>query len=75
MEKIIYRQNKMFCIDKTKLKPQAQKEDIYLALYGAIYTEFLGAIDNQEYANLNSMQKLEKVNEFATNWLNERRLL
>lgn len=75
MEKIIYRQNKMFCIDKSKLKPQGQKNDVLIALYAAIYSEFSGANNNPDYANLNALQRLDKVNEFANNWLLKRGLL
>lgn len=75
MEKIIYRKNKLFCIDKEKLKPEARKTDICNALYGAIYIEFAGANYNQDYSKLNVFQKLDKVNEFANNWLDERGLL
>lgn len=64
----------MFTIDKTKLKPVAQKEDIYQALYAAIYLEFSGAHYNQDYANLNYIERLTKLNEFAWKWLEERGL-
>ena len=74
MEKIIYRKNKMFCVDKAKLKPKAQKEDVILALYAAVYEEFSGAVYNKDYADLNPMEKLEKVNEFANAWLSQRGL-
>lgn len=74
MENIIYRKNRMFCIDKTKLSKKANKNDIILALYSAIYTEFSGANNNLDYSNLTSLEKLQKVNEFANKWLNERGL-
>ena len=60
MEKIIYRQNKMFCIDKSKLSQKALKDDIINALYAAIYTEFAGANYNDDYKNLNSLERLQK---------------
>lgn len=75
MEKIIYRRNRMFCIDKSKLKPAAQKNDIMNALYAAIYKEFSGANYNSDYSNLTTIDRLEKVNQFAHSWLNERGLL
>lgn len=75
MEKIVYRKNKMFCIDKSKLKPEAQKNDIITALYAAIYTEFLGANYNADYKDLSSLERFEKLNEFAFNWLSTRGLL
>ena len=69
METIIYRKNKLFCIDKNKLSIKANKADIIMALYSAIYTEFSGANDNLDYSKLNSLEKLQKVNEFANKWL------
>lgn len=75
MENIIYRKNKMFCIDKGKLKPEAQKNDVITALYAAIYTEFSGAIYNSDYKDLSNLEKFIKVNEFANDWLNKRGLL
>lgn len=75
MEKIIYRKNKMFCIDKSKLKPEAQRTDVITALYAAIYTEFSGAINNQDYMYLTSLQRFDKLNEFAVDWLTKRGLL
>lgn len=65
----------MFVIDKSKLKPKAQKDDIMTALYAAIYTEFSGAVYNEDYMNLGVSDRLSKVNEFAYKWLNERGLL
>jgi len=41
MEKVIIRKNKLFIIDKSKLKPEARKEEIFNALYAAVYEEFL----------------------------------
>lgn len=74
MEKIIYRKNKLFCIDKSKLKPEAQTPEVCSALYAAIYSEFSGAIYNKDYNNLTSLERLNKLNEFATEWLEERGL-
>ena len=75
MEKLITRQNKMFCIDKSKLKQKAKSEQIIQALYAAIYTEFTGANEQDIYKDLNYNQRLTKVNEFAWNWLKERDLI
>ena len=75
MEKIIYRKNKMFCIDKSKLKPEAQKNDVIIALYAAIYTEFSGAVYNADYKDLSTVERFDKVNEFANNWLIKRGLI
>lgn len=75
MENIIYRKNKMFCIATDKLSKKANKPDVLLALYSAIYTEFSGANYNLEYKNLTSLEKLDKVNQFANQWLSERGLI
>jgi hypothetical protein len=75
MERVVYRKNKMFCIDKSKLKPEAQKNDIIVALYSAIYTEFSGASLNSDYKDLTSLERFERVNEFANNWLKKRGLI
>jgi hypothetical protein len=75
MEKLIYRKNKMFCIDKSKLKPEAQATDVISALYAAIYSEFSGAMYNSDYKDLSNLERFEKVNEFAVDWLTKRGLL
>jgi hypothetical protein len=75
METIVYRKNKMFCIDKAKLSQKARKDEIINALYAAIYTEFAGANYNDDYKNLNSLERLTKINEYANKWLSERGLV
>jgi hypothetical protein len=75
MENIVYRKNKMFCIDKAKLSQKARKDEIINALYAAIYTEFAGANYNDDYKNLNSLERLTKINEYANKWLSERGLV
>lgn len=65
----------MFIIDKAKLKPAAQKEDVCQALYAAIYQEFSGANYNEDYSSLTPLERMNKLNEFARNWLKERKLL
>jgi hypothetical protein len=72
MEKVILRKNKLFIIDKSKLKPEARKEEIYNALYAAVYEEFQGANTNLIYKDLNSLSRLEEVNKFAYNWLKQK---
>lgn len=74
MENIIFRQNKMFCIDKDKLSSKAKNTETINALYAAIYTEFSGASKNEQYKNLTPLERLQKVNEFANKWLSQRGL-
>lgn len=72
MQKVIYRKNKLFIIDKDKIKPHGQKNEVYNALYAAIYTEFQGANFNANYKDLTNLDKLDQVNAFAYNWLKQR---
>lgn len=75
MKQIIYRKNKMFIIDKDQLKPQGKREDVYNALYAAIYSEFQGASENPNYEKLTSLEKLQQINAYAYNWLKTRGLV
>lgn len=75
MENVVYRKNKMFHIDTDKLSNKANKSDIILALYSAIYMEFSGAQNNPDYKDLTNLEKLDKVNQFANKWLTERGLV
>ena len=75
MKTVIYRRNKMFIIDKEQLLPHARKEDIYNALYAAVYTEFQGASENPNYKELTNLEKVNKVNQFANEWLSKRGLI
>ncbi len=72
METVIYRKNKLFIIDKEKLKPHAKREDVYTALYAAIYTEFQGASDHPNYKDLTNLDKLAEINKYAYDWLKSR---
>jgi len=74
MSNIIVRRNRQFCIDKSQLSEAANKTHIHNALLGAIYTEFIGASTNPVYSNLTPLDRFNKVNEFAQNWLKERGL-
>lgn len=74
MKTVIIRKNNKFWIDRTQLSAAANKETICNALYAAIYTEFLGASKNPNYMHLNNLEKLNKLNEFALNWLKIRGL-
>lgn len=75
MKQIIYRKNKMFMIDKEQLKAEARRDDIYNALYAAIYLEFQGASKNQNYSKLTNLERFNQVNTFAYNWLLTRGLI
>lgn len=75
MKQVIYRQNKMFIIDREQLKPKARSDEICNALYAAIYTEFLGASENPVYKELNNLERFTKINVFANEWLQKRGLI
>lgn len=72
MKQVIYRKNKMFVIDQDELKPSARRPDVLNALYAEIYTEFNGASYNPLYEKLTNLEKFNKLNEFAYNWLKSR---
>lgn len=72
MENVIFRKNKLFVLDKEKLKPHAKKDEIYTALYAAIYTEFQGASKHPNYKDLTNLDKVGEVNSFAYKWLKQR---
>lgn len=75
MKQVIFRQNKMFVIDREQLKPKARSDEICNALYAAIYTEFAGASENPAYKDLTNLDKFVKINEFANDWLQKRGLI
>lgn len=62
----------MFVIDQDELKPAARRPDIINALYAELYTEFNGASYNPVYEKLTNLEKFNKLNEFAFNWLKAR---
>jgi hypothetical protein len=71
---IFYRQNNQFKIDDSKLSQKAKNTQIKNALYAAVYTEFFGASENMKYKDLTLVDRINKLNEFAENWLKERGL-
>jgi len=74
MSNIIIRRNNKFCINESALKPKANKTNIHAALLGAVYLEFRGASTNLIYKDLSPLERFNKLNEFARNWLKERGL-
>ena len=64
--------NGRLVIDDNSLNPAAQNTMVKNALYAAIYSEFLGANKNEKYKKLNTLQRFNKLNEFATQWLKDR---
>jgi len=76
MKQVIYRQNKMFIVDKDLIvAPSNKKDKICNALYAAIYTEFAGASKHPEYAKMTNFDRVKALNEFAYDWLKSRGLI
>lgn len=75
MEVIVYRKNNRFIIDKSKINSENRVEEICNALYIAVYKEFQGAQNHPSYKNMTNLEKLQAVNDFASNWLSKRGLL
>ena len=75
MKQVIFRQNKMFVIDREQLKPKARTDEICNALYAAIYTEFAGAAENPIYKDLTNLEKFARINAYANDWLQKRGLI
>lgn len=71
---LIYRKNKQFIINRSLLKPEANRTDICNALYAAIYDEFKGASSNKIYSDLTPLELINKLNQFAEKWLTDRGL-
>lgn len=69
---LIYRKNRMFCIDQDYIKPGYRTPEVINGLYSAIYTEFKGAVDNWKYKNLTLVDRMQNVNIFAEKWLKNR---
>lgn len=72
MRTLIYRQDRMFKIDKDQLPLKAQSPAVMNGLYADIYTEFLEAQYSPKYASMDLRTRMEAVNEFALNWLTQR---
>lgn len=72
MQKVVYRNNHKFHINDQFIKPKFRRIDIINGLYAEIYAEFFGAKDNPKYATLTPIEKIDKVNEFATTWLKQK---
>ena len=69
MRTLIYRQDRMFKIDKAQLPVKAQTTVMMNALYADIYTEFLDAQYNPKYSTMSLVDRMQAVNDYAANWL------
>ncbi len=66
---LIYRQGRMFKINDEKLPQTARKMDIKNKLFVALFREFQGASVNDKYKDLTIQQRIEKLNDYAKDWL------
>lgn len=69
---IIVRKNRLFCIDEEVLPSAANTTPIKGALYAAIHEEFKGAAYSETYKRLTPQQRMQSINDYAWNWLNDR---
>lgn len=74
MKQYFNRYNHKFVLDAEQLKPTARTIEIINGLYTAVYEEFSGAVYNRKYKDMSVQQRIDKVNEFAENWLKLRGL-
>ena len=70
---LIYRQGRMFKINDDLLPPSARNSSVKNALYISLYREFAGANNSDKYKHLTNQQKMQKICDFAENWLKERK--
>jgi hypothetical protein len=75
MDRVVYRHNHRFHINTTRIKSEFRSSSVINGLYAAIYEEFMGASQNEKYKKLTPIEKLDKINEFATKWLEKRGFL
>jgi hypothetical protein len=66
---IFFRYNNEFRIKDSELPEKARNVVIKNALYAAVYEEFFGASENFKYKNLTTLERINKLNQFAENWL------
>lgn len=68
---LVYRQDRMFKINKDKLPSKYQTMEVTQKLYIAIFREFQGASVNEKYKNMSYQQRIEQLNVFAVDWLDK----
>ena len=66
---IFFRYNGEFRIKDSELPLKARSSQIQNGLYAAVYEEFLGASENPKYSKLTTLERINKLNEFANNWI------
>lgn len=69
---VIVRRTRLFSIDETVLPEQANTNSIKVALYAAIHEEFKGAAFSERYKTLTIEQRMQSINDFAWQWLEDR---
>lgn len=69
MNPLIYRQGKLFKIELQQLPVEARNSEVLAELYTALHCEFRGASENIKYAKMTYQQRMEAINQYASNWL------
>ena len=72
---IINRKNNLFVVDKSLLNNIGKRSENINALYAVIYDEFFGASENKKYSSLTNSQRIQALNDFATDWLRKNNML
>lgn len=69
---VIKYSNVGFVILESAIVPQARTVDVKNALYVALYNEFLGASKNPKYQDLTVLERVQKLNDYAKDWLKQK---
>jgi hypothetical protein len=69
---LIYRQGRLFKVNRSKLPVSANNSEVVEDLFVAIYREFQGADTNVKYKNLTYQVRIEMLNNFAKDWLSKK---
>ena len=69
---VIVRRNRLFVIDKNVIPEGAETPEISGALYAAVHDEFKGAAYSEGYKHLSIQDRIDSLNKFAWQWLEDR---
>jgi hypothetical protein len=67
--KLVYKEGAYFKLNRDLLPESAKPLPEMQRIYTALYVEFQGAIDKDQYKNMNINQRLDAVDEFAKAWV------
>lgn len=69
VRELIYREGRLFKINRDKLPEMARTVAVTNKLFIAIFREFQGASENEKYSSFSYKERLELVNKYAKEWL------